>query len=131
MKPMRNKQVAWENISMKPTRRIHVSLKPGQDYDDDKGGRRTIGDGGAGNEEITVLATASDLEVIEGIIRDDLPGKKTEEGSTSKVTTVGTNLPATMEEPKGDTKIEEERTLDRSKFKKVEMPVFYGIDLDS
>ncbi|TYK00327.1 transposon Tf2-1 polyprotein isoform X1 [Cucumis melo var. makuwa] len=71
------------------------------------------------------------LKYIEGIIRDDSPEKKTEEGSTSQVTTAGTNPPATVEEPKGETKTEEERTLDRSKFKKVEMPVFDRTDPES
>ncbi|KAA0032861.1 transposon Tf2-1 polyprotein isoform X1 [Cucumis melo var. makuwa] len=71
------------------------------------------------------------LKYIEGIIRDDSPRRKTEEGSTSQVTTAGTNPPTTVEKPKVETKTEEERTWDRSKFKKVEMSVFDGTDPNS
>ncbi|KAA0047238.1 Ty3/gypsy retrotransposon protein [Cucumis melo var. makuwa] len=71
------------------------------------------------------------LKYIEGIFKDDSPGRKTEEGSTSKVTMAEATSPAIAEEPKLETKTEEERSVDRSKFKKVEMPVFDGTDPDS
>ncbi|KAA0059568.1 transposon Tf2-1 polyprotein isoform X1 [Cucumis melo var. makuwa] len=71
------------------------------------------------------------LKYIEGIIKDDTPGRKIEEGSTNKVTMAEASSPATVEEPKLEAKTEEERTLHRSKFKKVEMPVFDGTDPDS
>ncbi|KAL0560786.1 hypothetical protein IC582_001199 [Cucumis melo] len=71
------------------------------------------------------------LKYIEGIIKDDSPGRKIEEGSTSKVTMAEASSPVTIEEPKLEAKTEEERTLDRSKFKKVEMPVFDETDPDS
>ncbi|TYK00560.1 transposon Tf2-1 polyprotein isoform X1 [Cucumis melo var. makuwa] len=71
------------------------------------------------------------LKYIEGIIRDDLLGKQVVEGSSSKtksdepiITTVSTEL---KEEEKAD----EGCSIDRSKFKKVEMLVFNGTDLDS
>ncbi|KAA0055700.1 Ty3/gypsy retrotransposon protein [Cucumis melo var. makuwa] len=71
------------------------------------------------------------LKYIEEIVRDDSPVRRTEEGSTSKVTMAEATYPATTEEPKIDVKTEEERPVDRSKFKKVEMPVFDGTDPDS
>ncbi|KAA0045216.1 Ty3/gypsy retrotransposon protein [Cucumis melo var. makuwa] len=71
------------------------------------------------------------LKYIEGIVKDDSPGRRTEEGSTSKVTMAEAIYPATAEEPKLEVKTEEERSVDRCKFKKVEMPVFDGTDPDS
>ncbi|TYK25904.1 Ty3/gypsy retrotransposon protein [Cucumis melo var. makuwa] len=66
-----------------------------------------------------------------GSSRDDSTKKKTKEGSTSQVKKAESTVPATMMESKEEVKTDEERALDRSKFKKVEMPVFDGMDLDS
>ncbi|TYK10372.1 transposon Tf2-1 polyprotein isoform X1 [Cucumis melo var. makuwa] len=71
------------------------------------------------------------LKYIEGIVKEDSPGRKVEEGSTSKVTMAEASSLAIVEEPKLETKTEEERSVDRSKFKKVEMPVFDGTEPDS
>ncbi|XP_050942184.1 transposon Tf2-1 polyprotein isoform X1 [Cucumis melo] len=71
------------------------------------------------------------LKYIEGIVKEDSPERKIEEGSTSKVTMAEASPLAMVEEPKLETKTEEERSVDRSKFKKVEMPVFDGTEPDS
>ncbi|KAA0037563.1 transposon Tf2-1 polyprotein isoform X1 [Cucumis melo var. makuwa] len=70
------------------------------------------------------------LKYIKGIIRDDASGKKMEEGLTSQVAKVELELQATATETKEGGKTEE-RTHDRSKFKKVEMLVSNGMDPDS
>ncbi|KAA0061684.1 transposon Tf2-1 polyprotein isoform X1 [Cucumis melo var. makuwa] len=82
-----------------------VSLKPGQVHNDGKDGRREIRGSGIGMQRPP--------------------------GSTSQVTKVESVIPATSLESKKEVKTEEERALDCSKFKKVEMLVFDGTDPDS
>ncbi|TYK30578.1 transposon Tf2-1 polyprotein isoform X1 [Cucumis melo var. makuwa] len=150
MTPMRGKQVAGENMPMNPIRRRHV-------VEGRKARRSETSRGTHMEQEMKRLPVIEEniallsksiaemnsqidkqsqqqqviLKYIEGIIRDDSPRRKTKEGSTSQVTTAGTNPPTTVEKPKVETKTEEERTWDRSKFKKVEMPVFDGTDPNS
>ena len=71
------------------------------------------------------------LKYIEGIIRDDSPERKTEEGSSSKVKGGEPTLTAMSLESEEEVKADDEQSLDRNKFRKVEMPVFNGTNQDS
>lgn len=56
---------------------------------------------------------------------------KETEGSSSQVKTSDTTIIELTEESKTNKRNDDEKPVDRSKFKKVEMLVFNGIDLDS
>ncbi|TYK15159.1 transposon Tf2-1 polyprotein isoform X1 [Cucumis melo var. makuwa] len=71
------------------------------------------------------------LKYLEGILRDDSPGKQVVEGSSSKTQIEETTITALSNDPKIEEKTEEGPAMDRSKFKKVEMPIFTGTDPDS
>ncbi|KAA0053640.1 transposon Tf2-1 polyprotein isoform X1 [Cucumis melo var. makuwa] len=131
MKPMRGKQVAGKVVAMKPIPRRHVG--------DGKKARR-MGTRKWDPQQIVTMTKAAEerLETVElemkrlPMIEENIALTiHREEGSTSKVTMAEASSPATVEEPKLEAKTEEERTLDQSKFKKVEMPVFDGTDPDS
>lgn len=68
------------------------------------------------------------LKYIEGVIRDDSLVRKTADDSSSQVKSNEPTIMAVSGESKRDEKTDDERPMDRSKFKKVEMPVFNGTD---
>lgn len=71
------------------------------------------------------------LKYIEEVIRDDSLVRKTADDSSSQVKSNEPTIMAVSGESKRDEKTDDERPMDRSKFKKVEMPVFNGTDPDS
>ncbi|TYK11117.1 transposon Tf2-1 polyprotein isoform X1 [Cucumis melo var. makuwa] len=70
------------------------------------------------------------LKYIEGIIRDNSSAGKTTEGSTSHTKSGDTILSEVVDDSKTNTRHEDINPMDRSKFKKVEMPVFNGTNPD-
>ncbi|KAA0057269.1 transposon Tf2-1 polyprotein isoform X1 [Cucumis melo var. makuwa] len=107
----------------------------GTDEDDEKRQRETR-HGGTRNSEATFdggkhLPPHVILKYLEGILRDDSLGKQVVEGSSSKTQNEEMTITAISMDSKGEGKAEEGPAMDRSKFKKVEMPVFTGTDPDS
>lgn len=71
------------------------------------------------------------MKYIEGIVRDDISTGKKTESAVSHTKGTETNVSEISEGSKKDGRNDEEKTADWSKFKKMEMPVFNGTDLDS
>ncbi|KAA0058423.1 transposon Tf2-1 polyprotein isoform X1 [Cucumis melo var. makuwa] len=71
------------------------------------------------------------LKYIQGIIREKVVESTDLEGSPSKG--IGSNVTAEVliGESRGEGRSGEDKAFDRSKFKKVEMSIFNGIDPDS
>ncbi|KAA0044656.1 transposon Tf2-1 polyprotein isoform X1 [Cucumis melo var. makuwa] len=70
------------------------------------------------------------LKYIEGIIWEKVVTTIETEGSLSVVMGINSATEMMMAEPKTDGRNDDDKTFDRSKFKKVEMPIFNKMDLD-
>ena len=70
------------------------------------------------------------MKYIESIVNDKSVTTSDMEGSTSKMKEVAVSKDSN-DETKKESKDEEDKIVERNKFKKVEMPIFNGNDPDS